>query len=142
MQWSFRDLVYLRMLLWLRRKGMERTEAADRVRDYRKLIETAASDTTVIRGDGHGVILDGEDVDRATGEGVWVLAVQLMDEHDLLEPIRGETSERLWQPNLCRPSDRTVVSPWVVAGEPCVQNTRIPTASIFALKHGAGAAPR
>lgn len=135
MQWSYRDLVFLRLLLWFRRRGMDRPEAAERTRAYRRLIESGAVDTTVIRSDGHGMILGGEDTDRITGESVWALAVAMMEQHDLLEPIRGETDRPIWQPNLRRPSDRTAVSPWVLAGEPVVRNTRVPTVSLWALRN-------
>lgn len=135
MQWSYRDLVFLRLLLWFRRRGMDRPEAAERTRAYRRLIESGDVDTTVIRSDGHGMILGREDTDRITGESVWALAVAMMEQHDLLEPIRGETDRPIWQPNLRRPSDRTAVSPWVLAGEPVVRNTRVPTVSLWALRN-------
>jgi uncharacterized protein (DUF433 family) len=134
MQWSYRDLVYLRMLLWLRRKGMERSAAATRVKLVRHLIETDAIDTTVVRSEGQGLIFEGEDVDRLTGAGVFPEVMDVLDEHDLLDPIPDESSGPLWLPNLRRPSERTAVSPWVMAGEPCVQDTRVPTVSLWALK--------
>lgn len=133
MQWSYRDLVYLRMLLWLRRKGMKRSEAADRVRMVRHLIETGAIDTTVVRSGGQGVIIEGEDTDRMTGEGVFTEVNKLVDEHDLLDPIPDVSTGPLWLPNLRRPSERTAVSPWVMAGEPCVKDTRVPTVGLWAL---------
>jgi uncharacterized protein (DUF433 family) len=41
---------------------------------------------------------------------------------------------RLWGPDLVTPSAHTVISPWVLGGEPCVERTRIPSASIYALR--------
>lgn len=134
MQWSYRDLVFLRMLLFLRRKGNDRPVASQRVLDYCKLVETHDVAPTVVRSDGHGMILAGEDFDRLTGESVWEVAADFMDAHDLLEPIPGESAGPLWQPNLHQPSERTVVLPWVMAGEPCVQRTRVPTSSVWALR--------
>jgi uncharacterized protein (DUF433 family) len=40
----------------------------------------------------------------------------------------------LWAPDLIRPSEHTFISPWIMAGDPCIRDTRIPTASIFALR--------
>ena len=113
---------------------MDRSEASARTLEYRRLIESGVVDTTVVHSDGHGMILGGEDIDRVTGESVWELAVTLMEQHDLMDPIKGESGGPIWQPNLRRPSDRTVVLPWVMGGEPCVKRTRVPTASIWALR--------
>ncbi len=37
--WSYRDLVFLRLLAWLRQRGMERSVAADQVARVRAEIE-------------------------------------------------------------------------------------------------------
>jgi uncharacterized protein (DUF433 family) len=134
MQWSYRDLVYLRMLLWLRQKGMDRPVAAERVRMVRHLIETEVIDTTVVRSEGQGLIIAGEEIDRMTGEGVFAEVNDVVDEHDLLDPIPDVSTGPLWLPNLRRPSERTAVSPWVMAGEPCVRDTRVPTVGLWALQ--------
>jgi uncharacterized protein (DUF433 family) len=57
----------------------------------------------------------------------------------LLEPI-GELGgkARLWAPDLVTPSTFTFISPWVMAGDPCVARTRIPTASVHALREERG----
>ena len=134
MQWSYRDLVYLRMLLWLRRKGMDRPAAVARVRLMRHLIETESIDTTVIRSEGQGLVIEGEQADRLTGAGVFAVVNEVVDEHDLLDPIPDLSEGPLWLPNLRRPSVRTAVSPWIMAGEPVVQETRVPTVSLWALQ--------
>jgi uncharacterized protein (DUF433 family) len=38
---------------------------------------------------------------------------------------------KLWGPDLVTPSSHTVISPWVLGGEPCVERTRIPSAAIY-----------
>jgi uncharacterized protein (DUF433 family) len=134
MQWSYRDLVFLRLLLWFRQRGMDRPEAAERTRECRRLIKSGVVDATAVRSDGHGMILEGDDWDRMTGETVWALAAEAMEQHDLLEPIKGESDRPIFQPNLQRPSARTAVSPWVLAGEPVVRDTRVPTVSLWALQ--------
>ena len=134
MQWSYRDLVFMRMLLWLRRKGMDRSAAVKYALKVRQLIQDGHLDTTVVRSEGQGVIVEGETVDRLTGASVFSLVNEVVDEHDLLDPIANESTGPLWLPNLRRPSPRTSVSPWVMAGEPCVDRTRIPSVSLWALR--------
>lgn len=134
MQWSYRDLVFMRMLLWLRRKGMDRPAAIRYVSHVRQLLQDGEIDTTLFRSGGHGVIVEGEDIDRLTGATVFSLVNEVVDEHDLLDPIPDETTGPLWLPNLRRPSPRTSVSPWVMAGEPCVDQTRVPSTSLWALR--------
>lgn len=133
-QWSYRDLVYLRLLVWLRRKGMDRPSVVERVRLVRQLIQTEVIDTTVVRSEGRGLIIEGEDIDRLTGAGVFSEVNNVVDEHDLLDPIPGVSTGPLWFPSLHRPSIRTTVSPWVMNGEPCVNRTRVPTISLWALQ--------
>ncbi|MGH9223962.1 MAG: DUF433 domain-containing protein [Acidimicrobiales bacterium] len=93
-----------------------------------------------MRSEGQGVIVEGESVDRLTGASVFSLFTvfslvnEVVDEHDLLDPIANESTGPLWLPNLRRPSSRTSVSPWVMAGEPCVDRTRIPSVSLWALR--------
>jgi uncharacterized protein (DUF433 family) len=41
--------------------------------------------------------------------------------------------EHLWGPNLVKPTDLTFISPSVLGGEPCIEGTRIRTASVHAL---------
>lgn len=103
------------MLLWLRRKGLDRPEAA-RVLEYRWLI--GSIEATVVRSDGHEMIPGGRGRGPHDGRVGVGLALDLMDAHDLLEPIEGETAGPLWQPNLHRSSERTVVLPWVMAPGP------------------------
>ena len=57
---------------------------------------------------------------------------------DLLEPIAELGRMRLWRPDLLAPSTLTAISPWVMGGEPVVRATRIPTASLHALRHERG----
>lgn len=134
MRWSYRDLVYLRLLARLRQHGMPREAAAERVR----LVRQVAADERVdeVRLTRHGLLLPGERHDRLTGEAVLAELVELIDRFDLLEPIAGVSTGRLWGPNLVRPTDHTFISPAVLGGEPCIEGTRIPTASVYTLVDG------
>ena len=131
MRWSYRDLVYLRLLTRLRQHGMERDAAAERVRLVRGL--AAAGEVDRIRLTDRGLLLPGETHDRLTGEAVLADLVELVDTFDLLEPIAGVNTGRLWGPNLVKPTEHTFISPDVLGGEPCIEGTRIPTASVHAL---------
>ena len=61
----------------------------------------------------------------------------LLATFDLREPIeelRSTARKDVWAPDLVAPSQHSRISPWVLAGDPCVANSRIPTAAIFALR--------
>lgn len=131
MRWSYRDLVYLRLLARLRQHGMERDDAAERVRLVRRL--AAAGEVESVRLTHRGLLLPGETHDRLTGEAVLADLAELIDSFDLLEPIAGVNTGRLWEPNLVKPTEHTFISPDVLGGEPCIEGTRIPTASVHAL---------
>src|ERR1019366_9491412 len=46
--------------------------------------------------------------------------------------------DQLWAPDLRNPSSHTRISPFVMAGDPCITETRIPTSSIHALRSERG----
>jgi uncharacterized protein (DUF433 family) len=130
--WSYRDVVYARLLGWLRSKQMERSEAVKRVALVRHRLADSGVDPAV-RSDGTIFLVGEDDVDRFTGQQVFDGLADLLDVFELTEPIEGVSSERLWGPSLVHPSRHTFISPWVVAGEPCVLDSRIPSASLHAL---------
>jgi uncharacterized protein (DUF433 family) len=62
---------------------------------------------------------------------------QLLGSFDLHEPIKELRSSRrvdVWAPDLVTPSRHSLISPWVLAGDPCIARTRIPTSAVFALR--------
>ncbi len=67
----------------------------------------------------------------------WTDFSRLLGTFDLHEPIDELRSTRrgpvLWAPDLVTPAPHSYISPWVVAGDPCIERTRIPTAAIHAL---------
>lgn len=139
MRWSYRDLVYLRLLARLRQHGMPREAAAERVRLVRRVAANEEVDEVFLTR--HGLLLPGESHDRLTGEAILAELVGLIDRFDLLEPIAGVNTGRLWGPNLVRPTDHTFISPAVLGGEPCIEGTRIPTASVYTLVDARGMSP-
>ncbi len=140
--WSYRDLVYLRLLAWLRQQHMPRRQAAALVSSIRNRVADGDSFER-IRSDGRIILTDESYVNEFGGENVFPFddIVELMDQFDLLDPIEELGTKNLWGPNLVKPSNLTYISPWVMAGEPCLDNTRISTASVFALATDRGLQP-
>lgn len=131
--WSYRDVVYARLLLWLRSKRMDRSAASERVRFLRELLASSKVDPTV-RSDGRSFLIGSEDVDRFTGQQAFDGLVEFLDVFELTEPIEGVSDRDLWGPSLLHPSAHTYISPWVVGGEPCVEHSRVPSGSLYALQ--------
>jgi len=131
--WSYRDVVYARLLAWLRGKGMDRAMASQRVLDIRRLM-AGAEIQPHLRSDGTVVLLGDESVDRFSGQRVFDGLSELLDVFELTEPVEGVSRAALWGPSLVRPSALTYISPWVLSGEPCVADSRVPTSAIYALR--------
>lgn len=130
--WSYRDVVYARLLAWLRSKQMHRTAAAERVRYLRELLSTSNIDPTV-HSDGTILLIGDEHSDRFTGQQAFDGLVEVLDVFEMTEPIEGASRGELWGPSLLRPSAHTYISPWVLGGEPCVDDSRVPSATLHAL---------
>jgi uncharacterized protein (DUF433 family) len=139
MAWSYRDLVYLRLLAWLRQLKMHRPVAAERVLEAKKYV-AAGHDLRNIRATSESVMFDDETTDRKTGANLLPFEdfTGLLSVFDLLDPVEELGKYPLWGPDLVTPSTHTYISPWVLGGDPCVENTRIPTATILALHEERG----
>ena len=142
--WSYRDLVYLRLLAWLRQVGMERHTASEQVRIIKDEV-ASGREIQYLFADRDTLVADEERTSRVTGENLLPFddLLGLFRTFDLLEPVAelgGNELRRLWAPDLVTPSSFTFISPWVMAGDPCVACTRIPTASIHALREERGLA--
>lgn len=140
--WSYRDLVFLRMVAWLRAMRMPPDRVIKHVRQVRDLVEKGDLPIGKLRSQGRILLVEGETADRITGEQIFAEVTEFLGEFDLVSPI-GMTDWRgtVWGPNLVRPSRRTSMSPWVMSGEPCITGTRIPTSTLFALLHERGLEP-
>jgi uncharacterized protein (DUF433 family) len=140
--WSYRDLVYLRLLAWLRQLGMPPPKASNRVASVKWRVSEGAR-IRRIRTDGRTLVLDDEVEADPGGENLLPFDdfAGLLRTFDLLEPIeelRRRGQRRVWAPDLVTPSSHTFISPWVLAGDPCVDRSRIPTAAIHALREERG----
>lgn len=138
--WSYRDLVFVRSFAWLRTKGMDRVEVSTRVARFKALLAEDQSAFSTIRSDGRTVLTDDALTDEWSGQQVFAHVVSYLDIFDLKAPLdMSEFREsRLWGPNLVKPSDWTAMSPWIMAGDPCIDKTRIPTIGLYALSHERG----
>jgi uncharacterized protein (DUF433 family) len=131
--WSYRDIVYARLMTWLRSKHMDRNAAAERVRYLREMLATTDIDPTV-HSDGRIFLIGDDRVDRFTRQQVFDALIEVLDVFELTEPIEGVSQGELWGPSLVHPSAHTFISPWVLGGEPCIEDSRVPSATVHALR--------
>jgi uncharacterized protein (DUF433 family)/DNA-binding transcriptional MerR regulator len=140
--WSYRDLVMLRLFAWFRARKMPPERAAAEVARVRSLLAEEAATLSKIRSDGKVVYLDESVEDVGSSQLAIAEAVMCLGQFDLMAPLeKAGPITRLWGPNLIRPTARTSISPWVLAGDPCVRDSRIPTATLFALSYERGLEP-
>ncbi|MGH9110271.1 MAG: DUF433 domain-containing protein [Acidimicrobiales bacterium] len=140
--WSYRDLVLLRLLAWLRQRGMDRPVVARQVARIKDEL-SAGMAVRFVAATQTELMVEPEMVSRTTGN----LALPFDDLYaytrtfDLADPVeelQAGDRRRLWAPDLVKPSARSAISPWVMAGEPCLERTRIPTSAIWALRTDRG----
>ncbi len=136
--WSYRDLIFLRLLAWLRQLGMPRITASEEVREVKTLIAHGA-EIQKIGASSHTIVLDDEGLTQLGKQNMLPFDdfQSLLRTFDLIKPIdelRHQGRSRVWAPDLVTPSAFTFISPWVLGGDPCVDQTRIPTAAIYALR--------
>lgn len=111
---------------------MDRPTAAQRVHYLRELLATSEIDTS-IHSDGSIFLIGDEGTDRLTGQQAFDGLIEVLDVFELTEPIEGVSEGELWGPSLVRPSMHTYISPWVAGGEPCVEDSRLPSTTLHAL---------
>ncbi len=137
-QWSYRDLVLVRLLVWLRGAGHKPGDASKRIAMVRQSLEQAPRDAVpVLRADRHALLLGDEEFDRLTGAQVLAGLGSYLTVFEFTQAL-PELSHGLWGPNLIRPSFWTSMLPLVMAGEPCIVTTRITTSNVWALRHQRG----
>ncbi|MEM8618933.1 MAG: DUF433 domain-containing protein [Actinomycetota bacterium] len=138
--WSYRDLVMLRLLAWLRQGGMARPTAAEKTASVReqlsagveiRRIHATATDVVLVTDEGRDAL---DDRDNLLPSSDFYALLGTFDLFEPIEELRSKPSAAVWAPNLVTPSDHSSISPWVLAGDPCVEHSRIPTAAIYALR--------
>ena len=137
-QWSYRDLVLVRLLVWLRHEGHKPADASARVGEVRKALSVAPRGTVpFLHADRHNLLVGDEEFDRLSGEQVFQGMGAYLSVFDFTASL-PEVPLGSWGPNLVRPSDWTSILPLVMAGEPCIRSTRITTANVWTLRHHRG----
>ena len=138
--WSYRDLILIRMVAWLRRCGIPLARAGSYAHKVRERL-TAGEDIQQIMVTHRAAVFDGELFDPVVGEDL--LPYDNLSE--LLSVFELQTTQvsdfgrrRLWGPDLITPSEYTSISPLVLGGEPCIRRSRIPTANVHALHRERG----
>lgn len=137
-QWSYRDLVLVRLFVWLRHAGQKPDSASRRVAIVRQVLEQASPDALPqLHGDRQVLLVGDDDFDRLSGHQVLSGLGVFLNVFDLTESV-ADLPSQLRGPNLVRPSKWTSIQPLVMAGEPCILTTRVTTANIWALQHSRG----
>ena len=139
--WSYRDLVYLRLIAFLRTHRVDLRAAADLVGHFRLDFENDRVDvvTHVAAAQGGYALGKSMEVDEITGQNAFDIMADIAGHFDLVAALDEHAREvQLRGPNLLRPSGHTSISPWVMSGEPVVRDTRIATATLFALHEDRG----
>lgn len=138
--WSYRDLVLLRLMAWLRQGGMPRPTASDKVRSVKDQLSKGV-DVRLIHATKTDVVLESDQDEPVSDDRENLLPssdfYRLLGTFDLHEPIdelRRPGDRPVWAPDLVMPSTHSFISPWVMAGDPCIDRTRIPTSSVYALR--------
>ncbi|WP_370327229.1 DUF433 domain-containing protein [Euzebya sp.] len=134
MAWSYRDLVFLRLLARMRHHGVDRDLASAHVAKLRELLAQPDFQHTKVHIAG-GLIIDGEETDLLTGQQAFAEALAVLDPFDLTERVDGVNDRPTHGPDLIEPSTWTYISPSVMGGEPCVSRSRIPSATVASLVH-------
>lgn len=132
--WSYRDLILLRFVAWLRSNGVSPAD----VGTVTGRLANSMIDLRIRTGMGRvfgptvnpASIVDLLNNQTALGDEI----AGMLPEFELAATeIDGLGKRRLWGPNLISPSERTRIHPDVLSGEPYVNGSRIPTAALFAL---------
>ena len=137
--WSYRDLILVRMVAWLRQRGIPSVRAGKYAQKVRERL-TAGEDIQRIMTTHRTAVIDDELFDPIVGEGF----LPYDNLPDLLSVFRfqGQIADfgrrHLWGPDLIMPSEHTFISPMVLGGDPCIRRSRIPTANIHALRQERG----
>ncbi len=133
LSWSYRDLVLLRLVAWLRNKDMRTQWVAQRVEAVRSWLEDPTSDIRVFRSQGQSMVIGDEALDRVSGELLIPQVVEFISPWKLFESLPGSLRRTYVGPDLIKPASRVTIIPWVMGGEPCIEGTRIPTSTLYAL---------
>lgn len=138
--WSYRDLILIRMVAWLRQRGIPPVRAGSYAQKAKERL-TAGEDIRMVMATHRTAVLDDDLFDPVVGEGFlpYDNLSELLSVFELQSTQDSDFGRRrLWGPDLITPSEYTSISPLVLGGEPCIRRSRIPTANIHALRRERG----
>ena len=137
--WSYRDLILVRMVAWLRQHRIPPTRAGKYAHKVRERL-TAGEDIRRIMTTHRTAVLDDEIFDPVLGDGFlpYDNLDELLSVFEFQAQVPDLGKQRLWGPDLITPSDHTYISPMVLGGDPCIRRSRIPIVNIHALRHERG----
>jgi uncharacterized protein (DUF433 family) len=129
--WTYRDLIFARMLAWLLRDGAPPWQAAQRVALAKAALAPggAVDPSPGVAAADAVDSPDGAD-EQAPDPGAFVAEFVL----DASSGPKELGKRDLWGPDLRFPSPRTFIDPTVEHGEPCVRGTTISTRALLALR--------
>lgn len=130
--WSYRDLVYLRVLAFLRQQSMDRGLAAECVRALRDHVSTTGAIPSVTAARSTFMINDA--LAPIAGLQDSLLPADWLAPFNLTATVEDFGQSHLWGPDLVTPTPSTSISPWVLSGDPCIARTRVQTSSMFVLR--------
>lgn len=143
MRWSYRDLVFVRLLAWLRQKRMPVDAASRKVGVAKHRLEDPSVQFTAVRSQGAELLAGDELEDPESGELVIASVAAVFSSRELVLDFDATAAgqSRRWWPDLVQPAVSVSIRPEVMGGEPCLTGSRISTASLFALHDKRGLAP-
>ncbi len=105
------------------------------------MLERTDATLRTVRSTRYSIYLDDAVEDLESPQMAFAAVVPLLSEFDLMAPLDQTGLKHVWGPDLVRPTTQTAISPWVLAGEPCIRSTRLPTSTLFSLSHERGLLP-
>ena len=119
---------------------MEPKWVGQRIAAFRDWLADPKSDLEAVRSQGQSMVVGTEAEDRVSGELLIPEVVTFLSDWNLFEslPENPQKEQHLWGPHLLRPTARIQIVPWVMAGEPCIEHTRVPTSTLWALHSSRG----
>lgn len=140
--WTYRDLVYVRLLAWLSSKGdLSIRHLADKVAHVKARLEDPHEKFIAVASQGAELLAKGEYIDQESGELVIHAVADMFSEHELTLDSGNVGRSQRWWPDLLHPAAHLVIRPDVLAGEPCLERSRISTAGLYALHEERGLTP-
>ncbi len=133
--WSYRDLILIRMVAWLRQNGLTIARAGEYALVVRGRF-AAGENPQQVMATHRSAVIDDELFDPVRGDGFlpYDNLPRLLSVFEIQASVEDLGRKRLWAPDLVMPSSHTYISPWMLGGAPCVRRSRIPTATVYALR--------